>query len=43
MMKKKIVNAFLFVAVPVVTLGRFYCVGIGDSDIAIIGRRNDRE
>lgn len=39
MMKKKIVNFLLWVAVPVISLGKFYCIGIGDSDIAIIGRR----
>lgn len=38
-MKKKIVNLFLAVAVPVISLGKFYCTEIGGDDIAIIGTR----
>lgn len=38
-MKKKIINFLLWIAVPVVTLGKFYCINIGGNNIAIIGTR----
>lgn len=38
-MKKKIVNFFLWIAVPVISLGKFYCTDIGGDNIAIIGTR----
>ena len=38
-MKKKIVNLFLAVAVPAISLGKFYCTEIGGDDIAVIGTR----
>lgn len=37
--KKKIVNFFLWIAVPVISFGKFYCTDIGGDNIAIIGRR----
>lgn len=38
-MKKKIVNLFLAVAVPVISFGKFYCTDISGDDIAVIGTR----
>lgn len=38
-MIKKIVNILLWIAVPVISLGKFYCTDIGGDNIAIIGTR----
>lgn len=38
-MRKKIVNFLLWIAVPVISLGKFYCIDIGGDNIAIIGTR----